>query len=247
MATNYNHIAYSKSADGKEGFTRLYPNLNLITGLNREPTSATIPINGYYSTVKIFTPNDLETIRGKNVTASIYIDATQSTSDLMINLHASPGGALRGSIVKAGTKGWSIITREYPVDATSGNIAIVTPSAVKTPTPLIYSEAKIEASEIRTPWMPHESEVTSQDYPTYIGTYTDENENSSTNPADYTWEMMNYRIYLDGIAVAGSKLLSAKVENLKPDTSYIIQVKQVSGEEESDFSDSVTFKTNVQK
>ncbi|WP_376712766.1 fibronectin type III domain-containing protein, partial [Lactococcus petauri] len=43
------------------------------------------------------------------------------------------------------------------------------------------------------------------------------------------------------------KLLSTKVENLKPDTSYTIQVKQVSGGEESDFSDSVTFKTNVQK
>lgn len=80
-----------------------------------------------------------------------------------------------------------------------------------------------------------------------LGTYTDENQNSSTNPEDYTWEMMNYRIYLDGIAVAGTKTLSSKVENLKPDTSYTLQVKQVSGEEESDFSDSVTFKTNVQK
>lgn len=29
MATNYNHIAYSKSADGREGFTTLYPNLNI--------------------------------------------------------------------------------------------------------------------------------------------------------------------------------------------------------------------------
>lgn len=28
MATNYNHIAYSKSSDGEEGFTTLYPNLN---------------------------------------------------------------------------------------------------------------------------------------------------------------------------------------------------------------------------
>lgn len=52
---------------------------------------------------------------------------------------------------------------------------------------------------------------------------------------------------LDGIAVAGSKTLSSKVENLKPNTSYTIQVKQVSGEEESDFSDSVTFRTNVQR
>lgn len=106
---------------------------------------------------------------------------------------------------------------------------------------------KLEQGSIATLWLPSASEVTSKDYPTYIGTYTDENENSSTNPADYTWESMNYRIYLDGVAVAGSKLLSAKVENLKPDTSYTIQVKQVSEEEESDFSDSVTFKTNVQK
>ena len=111
----------------------------------------------------------------------------------------------------------------------------------------IISPLKLELGSIATPYMRSASEVTTADWPKYVGTYVDTNPTSSTDPSKYGWDEMKYRVYLDGIAVAGSKLLSAKVENLKPDTSYTIQVKQVSGEEESDFSDSVTFKTNVQK
>ncbi|MDT2551726.1 fibronectin type III domain-containing protein [Lactococcus petauri] len=106
---------------------------------------------------------------------------------------------------------------------------------------------KQEPGSIATPHMPSSSEVTTADWPKYVGTYVDTNPVSSTDPSKYVWDEMKYRVYLDGVPIGGSKLLSTKVENLKPDTSYTIQVKQVSGEEESDFSDSVTFKTNVQK
>ncbi|MDG6145879.1 fibronectin type III domain-containing protein [Lactococcus formosensis] len=288
MATNYNHIAYSKSADGKEGFTTLYPNLNLLSNSNFDKglwddeyprgTYNLIPpekdkptkniLHGIKSTVGNqqigAKPLSIYVEKDKNYTISFdYRDKGFTTSKTLLVIRAfdtenptSTGSANSlweqtfthsifgistesssfqsiSTIFKAKSDGW-LSLRVYDSDS-SGNHESW------------YRDIKIEQGSISTPCMPHESEVTSQDYPTYIGTYTDENQNSSASPEDYTWEMMNYRIYLDGIAVAGSKLLSTRVENLKPDTSYTIQVKQVSGEEESDFSDSVTFKTNVQK
>ena len=48
---------------------------------------------------------------------------------------------------------------------------------------------KWEEGSIATPWMPSFSEATAEDYPRYIGTYTDNNSNEqSTDPLKYTWE-----------------------------------------------------------
>ena len=48
---------------------------------------------------------------------------------------------------------------------------------------------KLEEGPIATPWMPSFSELTAEDYPSYIGTYTDNNPNEqSTDPVKYSWE-----------------------------------------------------------
>lgn len=48
---------------------------------------------------------------------------------------------------------------------------------------------KIEKGSTATPWMPSFSEVKAENYPSYIGTYTDNKSNEqSTDPARYTWE-----------------------------------------------------------
>lgn len=48
---------------------------------------------------------------------------------------------------------------------------------------------KVEQGSIYTPWMPSFSEVTVEDYPSYIGTYTDSNSNEqSTDPEKYSWK-----------------------------------------------------------
>lgn len=48
---------------------------------------------------------------------------------------------------------------------------------------------KLEKGPIATPWMPSASEVKAEDYPSYIGTYTDNKSNEqSTDPEKYTWE-----------------------------------------------------------
>ena len=48
---------------------------------------------------------------------------------------------------------------------------------------------KLEKGSTATPWMPAASEVKAEDYPSYIGTYTDNNPNEqSTDPERYTWK-----------------------------------------------------------
>lgn len=48
---------------------------------------------------------------------------------------------------------------------------------------------KIEEGSIATPWAPSFSELTAEDYPSYIGTYTDNDSNTqSTDPEKYTWK-----------------------------------------------------------
>lgn len=48
---------------------------------------------------------------------------------------------------------------------------------------------KWEHGSIATPWMPSISEVTPSDYPSYIGTYTDnDSSKQSTDPARYSWK-----------------------------------------------------------
>lgn len=48
---------------------------------------------------------------------------------------------------------------------------------------------KWEEGSTATPWMPSASELTAEDYPSYIGTYTDNNSNEqSTDPEKYNWK-----------------------------------------------------------
>lgn len=56
----------------------------------------------------------------------------------------------------------------------------------------IISPLKLELGSIATPYMPSFSEVTVEDYPSYIGTYTDNNSNEqSTSPEKYSWKKIN--------------------------------------------------------
>lgn len=54
---------------------------------------------------------------------------------------------------------------------------------------LTIKNVKLEQGSTATPYMPSASEVTAEDYPSYIGTYTDNNSNEqSTDPAKYSWK-----------------------------------------------------------
>ena len=58
---------------------------------------------------------------------------------------------------------------------------------------------KTEQGSTATPHMPSASEVTTADWPSYIGQYTDFTQADSTNPSDYTWSLIRGNDGKDGI------------------------------------------------
>ncbi|MCT0504251.1 serine/threonine protein phosphatase, partial [Lactococcus cremoris] len=57
---------------------------------------------------------------------------------------------------------------------------------------------KLEPGSIDTPWMQSASEVTTADYPSYIGQYTDFQQADSTKSTDYTWSLIRGNDGKDG-------------------------------------------------
>ena len=62
----------------------------------------------------------------------------------------------------------------------------------------MYSTIKLETGSTATPYMPSASEVTTADWPSYIGQYTDFTQADSTNPSNYTWSLMRGNDGKDG-------------------------------------------------
>ncbi|MDH5115342.1 hypothetical protein OQI88_12840, partial [Lactococcus lactis] len=55
-----------------------------------------------------------------------------------------------------------------------------------------------DLNSIATPYMPSASEVTTADWPSYIGQYTDFTQADKTNPSDYTWSLIRGNDGKDG-------------------------------------------------
>ena len=63
---------------------------------------------------------------------------------------------------------------------------------------LIIKNIKLEPGSTATPYMPSANEVTTADYPSYIGQYTDFTQADSTKSSDYTWSLIRGNDGKDG-------------------------------------------------
>ena len=239
---NYLHTAYANSADGTDGFTTVYPNFNLLTGTSSSEHSyisdfSTMP---GYPNAALFAVNT-----GSTYTYSIYL--TKLTGSFIFGYwgydsNKNYAGWFFSRIYSSmGKASWTFTV--------PNGISYIYPHIVHASDDFACTakEEKLEQGSTATPYMPSASEVTTADWPKYIGTYVDTNPTSSTNPSKYVWDEMKYRVYLDGVPVGGSKLLSFDLENLKAGTSYNVQVSQINGNVESDKSESIAFKTTLPK
>ncbi|NEX51005.1 fibronectin type III domain-containing protein [Lactococcus lactis] len=252
---NYLHTAYAYSADGTDGFTTVYPNLNLIDG-TRDFSGDWWNFDGWetdgtYKGLTVKKRTDISSGLLKTFTAPKNGVYTNS-----IYIKASGDGIVRRWV----NKNWSDTTSDigsnfdwrietYTVTLKAGDTFHVRYELISNSGNSEISVAgyKVEEGSVATPYMPSKSEVTTADWPKYLGTYVDTNPTSSIEPSKYVWDEMKYRVYLDGTPVGGSKLLSFDLENLKAGTSYNVQVSQINGNIESDKSESITFKTTLQK
>ncbi|MGO2872045.1 MAG: phage tail spike protein [Streptococcus thermophilus] len=207
--TPYFHTAWAYSADGTDGFTTVYPNLNLLEGtatfdgMNPNSSNNSVSaitktkISGIANTVMdvktsgnafavgFYTQKGYNITAGQTITISFIAKASSDTS-LFVGFEHFPSGHKMFTI---STK-WELYTYTFTA----------TPSG--TPTFVMYGwdmvagqgfqlyNPKAELGSVATPWMPSASEVKTADYPSFIGQYTNYTQVDSPNPRDYTWSLI---------------------------------------------------------
>lgn len=185
------HKAWSWSADGKDRFTTVYPNLNLLDGTSSTPRTK----KGAGWNINIVTAlTDLSVLkRGQKYTYSVWIENcdvdTQSACWI-----APKNEVFReelGNVIPAGTSGLSTVTFTIPNDdilRCQASIDFI--SNQPNYHDVTYSKMKLEQGSVATPYMPSKGEIKPEDYPKYIGIYKDEKTTASTKPEDYTWTLI---------------------------------------------------------
>lgn len=231
--TPYFHTAWSYSADGTNGFTTVYPNLNLLTdskyfkNKNVAISELTTTISSPYSTI-VKENNDTylhfsKTESNYSDWFRTYIILGSSVSPNFPNVDVKPNSQYTFSVWLKGTgthtiyayNKWTIpnpttLTVTLTDNWTRYSLTVVTSETIPTKDAQFFIRSNIVGSEINlkypkvepgsiaTPYMPSESEVTTADWPSYIGQRTDDVKADSTNPSAYTWSLIRGNDGKDG-------------------------------------------------
>lgn len=197
--TPYFHTAWAYSADGTDRFTMVYPNLNLIDGTRDFSGNWNRPwgwqTDGTYKGLIVKKKTDLWNGIDKTFTApkngtytfSAYIKSSGNTAN--IARHINLNGFLDRNTYKTYGNNFDWLRDSFSVKLKTGD-TIAARYELSGEGTLWTAGHKWEEGSTATPWMPSASEVTTDDYPKYIGQYTNYNQVDSPNPQDYTWSLI---------------------------------------------------------
>lgn len=198
------HVAFAYSKDGKDRFTTVWPNLNLLDGtkdfsgnwINLDSNKWTD--DGTYKDLVVKKRTNAQwqgvykpltaTIDGA-YTFSAYVKGVGTGTTIIRSIWVN--GKENLSLRKNWTSAfdWTRDSATLNLNANDVVFARYEISVVGSGSTLWTAGHKWEHGSIATPWMPSFSEVTAEDYPSYIGTYTDNDSNTqSTDPEKYTWK-----------------------------------------------------------
>ncbi len=183
----YTHTAWAYNSDGTDGFTTVYPKLNLLTGTSTKEVQATVwnmevadikydkSLGGALCASVMFNNADHESelLRGS---ARIYLKTLDKSGKVLAEVW--------GNDVDYNTNGLSQCHIRIDDNTASIKVVIFTNNMNVN---AFYSRLKVEKGSIATPYMQSASEVTTADWPSYIGQYTDYTLEDSINPSSYTW------------------------------------------------------------
>ena len=173
--------------DGTKDFSGTWENSsswsNDVTYEGLTVKKRTAKYNGIYKIFKV--PKD------GVYTFSAYVKGAGSESN--IYRYVSVNGNVPGTTVPnkliGDTFGWLRDSFNVTLKAGDTIYAKYEISVLGTNSAVWTAGHKWEEGSIATPWMPSASEVTPADYPSYIGTYTDnDSSKQSTDPARYSWK-----------------------------------------------------------
>ncbi|KAF6611472.1 phage tail protein, partial [Lactococcus sp. EKM203L] len=190
------HTAYAYSADGTDRFTTVYPKPNLLNGTKVHDIfkgTGTTNAGGTqkYTLDKSLKISDLKLSRYQDLIFEFDWKATGT----------NPSGTF---VYQTQTyyKGTSVTVSPTNTSGHVKNTFYNLPVTTDTSTFMnirqdnIPTTVTVEISNVMmyivdySPWMPSSSEVTTADWPSYIGQYTDFTQADSTNPSDYTWSLI---------------------------------------------------------
>lgn len=194
------NTAYAYSADGMEGFTTVYPNLNLLSLSSVQIGKYLNWSNGLdlfgnanravFDYIQV-TPNQTYTLssywNGWYISVFGYSDKTSSAKYILTGVKMQP-------ITGSGFSESKNVTFTVPADCNYLRVHIGHDS-INTSASVVKSvKVKIETDSTATPYMPSSSEVTTSDYPSYVGTYYDGQSTHSQNPYKYSWGILGDKL-----------------------------------------------------
>ncbi|ARU13365.1 antireceptor [Streptococcus phage P5641] len=230
--TPYFHTAWAYSADGTDGFTTVYPNLNLLVNSSAKTKAGFFKKfdkveNGYgevtlkgtnsYPTIDLqdgfsikpreYKPGDTYTISMDVMFTSWNVPAGTSVVAFWLGQRYTSGGGIKSwkricaiDLPKDPSKKlnqWIRITKTStipPYENDSIGTGASLQAGISGPSEASFTlrirKPKLEPGSVATPWMPSASEVTTADYPSFIGQYTNYTQVDSPNPQDYTWSLI---------------------------------------------------------
>ena len=224
MPDGANHVAFAYSADGKDRFTTVHPNLNLVTDTRLfadaktdEKSKKGQVVIDQGATITPLAGFNYATYKSKGKPDQDWFSAyliPETRFPLMDKSEVLPNTKYTFSFLAKGTgTHWIITWNDWATEPDNFKGITLTPdwklytltvtSKDTIPTNNVQfflrckeagnvidvMKPKVELGSTATPWMPAFSEITAEDYPSYIGTYTDNNSNEqSTDPEKYTWK-----------------------------------------------------------
>ncbi|MDG6143090.1 hypothetical protein NGA84_06980 [Lactococcus formosensis] len=177
------HTAYAYSADGKDRFTNVYPNLNLLKNTKSQSYTSTGVAENTSSFVYLL-DGVISDMLNKPLTITYNYEITNSSGTWSGTIRPTYGlGGTNQSVSNTNLSG----THKETINV-SGigfySYRLVT-SGLPAGTKVTIINLKLEFGSIATPYMPSVSEAKTTDYPSYRGEYSDFSDTASTDPAKY--------------------------------------------------------------
>nr|AAK83242.1 receptor binding protein [Streptococcus phage MD2] len=201
--TPYFHTAWSYSADGTDGFTTVYPNLNLLEGTKdfsgdwwgRYGSQTDGTYKGltvmkrtaqWVGISKTFTaPKD------GTYTFSAYVKSSGNNADIIRWININGVQDVEKAPMKSLGNNFDWFRDYFTLNLKAKETASISYNISGSGSGTLWTAGhKWEEGSVATPWMPSTNEVKTSDYPSFIGQYTNYTQVDSPNPQDYTWSLI---------------------------------------------------------
>ena len=187
------HTAYAYSADGSDRFTTVYPKLNLLNGTKvndifKGTGTANAGGTQRYTLDKSLKISDLKLSNYQELIFEFDWKATGTNPSGTFVYQTQTYYKGTGVTVSPTNTSGHVKNTFYNLPVTTDISTFINIRQDNIPTTVTVEIYNVMMYIVDySPWMPSASEVTTADYPSYMGQYSDFVQNGSSDPSKYIW------------------------------------------------------------